>query len=252
MMDGDRMGEKLRGGQRAGRDRYGLISQTLADFALHEAGNIVRSKGGELIYAGGDDVLALLPTSKALDCASQLRVAFAEKWRKHLPDEQPATVSAGLAVVHYKEDLRFALNAARQAEKAAKHGGRDRLQLTICRRSGEHSSVPCPWPFVEQVSLWVDAFRNGASDRWAYHLAAELPVLVAFDDAAPLAAELKRQLGRAEQQTRQLLGNRDPSAAFREYLQLLASGSGTRIGEVFGWFVKLAQSASFLARGRDA
>ena len=31
---------------------------------------------GELVYAGGDDVLALLPTRQALQCLSDLRDAY--------------------------------------------------------------------------------------------------------------------------------------------------------------------------------
>jgi len=36
----------------------------------------VEAFGGRLIYAGGDDVLALLPAAKALPCAEALRAAF--------------------------------------------------------------------------------------------------------------------------------------------------------------------------------
>ena len=103
------------------------LSEALTNFALHSVPDIVDRHMGELIYAGGDDVLALLPAACALRCAGELVATYQRDWSEDgrlLPGCR-ATVSAGLAVVHYKEDLRFALQAARDAEKAAKSAGRD-------------------------------------------------------------------------------------------------------------------------------
>ena len=52
------------------------FSEALSNFALRCARPIVESFKGRLIYAGGDDVLAMLPADQALDCAEALRVAF--------------------------------------------------------------------------------------------------------------------------------------------------------------------------------
>lgn len=52
------------------------FSETLANFSLYAARRIVEAFDGRLIYSGGDDVLALLPAQKALDCADALRAAF--------------------------------------------------------------------------------------------------------------------------------------------------------------------------------
>jgi len=52
------------------------FSQSLSNFALLCARPIVEAFDGRLIYAGGDDVLALLPADTALDCARALRLAF--------------------------------------------------------------------------------------------------------------------------------------------------------------------------------
>ena len=52
------------------------FSEALSNFALHCARPIVECFDGRLIYAGGDDVLALLPADTALDCAKALRAAF--------------------------------------------------------------------------------------------------------------------------------------------------------------------------------
>ena len=93
------------------------------------------------------------------------------------------------AIVRYKEDLRLALDAARKAEKAAKNAGRDTLQVTVCRRLGEYASALRPWDFADQnVAPWVQMFRKNASDRWAYHLHAELETIEMLDVAVMRAS----------------------------------------------------------------
>lgn len=59
------------------------FSEALATFATRFVDPIVRDYGGQLILAGGDDVLAMLPADKALSCAVMLRSAF----RGEAPDE---------------------------------------------------------------------------------------------------------------------------------------------------------------------
>jgi CRISPR-associated protein Cmr2 len=251
---------------------HGAISEALANFALHFVPEIVDRHRGSLIYAGGDDVLALLPTKAALGCAAELSDTFRQNWKRDKQTKterllmgQRATVSVGLAVVHYKEDLRFALDAARGAEKAAKNAGRNALQITVCRRSGEHATAFCPWAFVPEVERWVDAFTQQASDRWAYHLRAQAETLQGLNVAA-MQAEIKRQVDRAEQRTRQLLADEDPksagariAAAFEDYRSKATEPRTEEQparprftdGEAFSQFITLCQSASFLARGRD-
>ena len=59
---------------------HAALSEALANFALHFVPRIVADHRGTLIYAGGDDVLALLPTSRALACALCLRETFRKNW----------------------------------------------------------------------------------------------------------------------------------------------------------------------------
>lgn len=256
---------------------HAAISEALANFALHFVPDIVADHSGTLIYAGGDDVVALLPTETVLSCAHELNATFRENWlgdrrgRLRLLMGERASVSAGAAVVHYKEDLRFALDQARQAEKRAKQQGRDALELVVCRRSGEHSTAFCPWEFVPTVEKWVRAFRGsngepGASDRWAYRLRAEVHALAQLPVEA-MEAEIRRQIRRAEESTRRKLGrDEDPKTAgdvlveaFRQYRtsqrppqrDQAAESRFASAGDALEPFVILCQSASFLARGRD-
>ncbi|QSR89207.1 type III-B CRISPR-associated protein Cas10/Cmr2 [Methylacidiphilum caldifontis] len=63
------------------------LSQALANFSIFLAAPIVKHFNGQLIYSGGDDVLAMLPAEKALICAYVLRMAFrAEKISRTDPD----------------------------------------------------------------------------------------------------------------------------------------------------------------------
>jgi CRISPR-associated protein Cmr2 len=55
---------------------HAALSEALANFSLYCARPIVEAFGGQLIYAGGDDVLAMTPAPKALDCAQALQLAF--------------------------------------------------------------------------------------------------------------------------------------------------------------------------------
>lgn len=52
------------------------FSEMLANFSLYCVRPIVEAHRGRLLYAGGDDVLAMLPADTALDCAYALRQAF--------------------------------------------------------------------------------------------------------------------------------------------------------------------------------
>lgn len=248
---------------------HAALSEALTNFALHFVPGIVKDHHGTLIYAGGDDVLALLPTSQVLACAFKLRQTFQKNWEfdgkgcERLLPGNSATVSAGIAVVHYKEDLRFALDQARKAEKVAKNAGRDALSLTVCRRSGEHSSAFCPWDFVGTMMQWVEAFRKKASDRWAYHLAGELPTLSLLDNEA-MRAEIRRQVNRSETPTREALGETKErkageviAARFEAYWKEVEKRGKEDEKQNFdcaralSQFVTLCQSASFLARGRE-
>jgi CRISPR-associated protein Cmr2 len=232
---------------------HAAISEALGNFAQFVVPHIVAHHHGELVYAGGDDVLALLPTETVLACADDLNRAFRSDptGYYHLDGKDllmmgpNATVSAGVAVVHYKEDLRAALEMARAAERRAKDAGRDALSLTVARRSGEHANVVLPWGLAEPLAKAVGLFKQ-ASDRWAYRMRQLLPV---FAEGGPpeeaFLAELRRQLARGDDpETRNLpvidfynrLRGRSPHEAW------------TRTAERL---VILWQSASFLARGRD-
>lgn len=265
-MDGDKMGDRFRNAVGASGRR--AISAALSDFALNRVPEIVSKNSGTLVYSGGDDALVLLPTETAILCAQQMELAFRRTWQEHgLAELDKAHVSAGIAVAHHKEDLRFVLEMARRAEKAGKVSGRNTLMLTVCRRSGEHASALCSWSFADTVCNWVEQFRKGASDRWAYQLKGELPTLRALPHQA-MRVELLRHLRRREASTKAKLLPDDLVLAFDRYLEFVNQDHRKphdaafwsrstneqeqyMAGRALEGFLTLCQSASFLARGRD-
>ena len=216
---------------------HAAISEGLNRFAVRLAPAIVHQFRGEVIYSGGDDVLAMLPIDSALECLLELRKAFSS-------DDvmgRKATCSAGVAFAHYKEDLRSVLNAARAAEKRAKREGRNRVTVVAMRRSGEHAVAGCPWPYLQRVQKLTSIFIDGATDRWAYQMRAELPVLTGLPIEA-CRAELRRLMLRTEKRG-------DMAELVLESLrEYLAEKTATEKPGALVDFVTLCQTAAFLAR----
>ena len=242
---------------------HGAISAALSTFATEVAPEIVAAHRGTLIYSGGDDLLALCPVSTSLACVRDLRAAFSGRddpandgWRtcadgRRITMGACASMSGGLAIFHFHEDLRLALEAARTAENAAKDAGRDRLALVTARRSGVAARAICPWQFVPRLDKLRRQFADGASDRWTYRLRAEMPALAS--DRLPLEAmqaEIRRLADRGPADG---TGSSSPNGAeiadvFKTWCELRHGDGG---GDLLRDFATLCQSASFMARGRD-
>lgn len=130
--DGDRMGVKLSGFTKL--EEHRTFSGALAEFALCVKDAIDEASNGQgtLVYAGGDDVLAVVPATCALECAKVLRRKFSEIVG---PD---MTASSGIAIGHVKEPFQGLVKAAQMAEHRAKNTyGRNAVAVTALKRSGE-------------------------------------------------------------------------------------------------------------------
>ncbi len=151
---------------------HAAISQALGHFALRLVPYIVEGRyPGRLLYAGGDDVLALLPLEDALAVARELRAAFSghirfengglqvclgEPVTGYVEGEQEifltmgpkATASIGLVFAHHLQPLDLVLQAVRRAEQAAKRRyGRNALAVEVLKRSGETVTVGTKWSY---------------------------------------------------------------------------------------------------------
>lgn len=138
LMDGDRLGKLLRS---LGEQR---VSESLAKF-VEKVQKIVRCNNGVTIYAGGDDVLAMLPATQAIQCARNLRDAYDKAFRdlvdtnkKH---ETPTTASCAIVFSHYHNPLRGVMELARKEldETAKEENGRNSLALAVMQSGGVHN-----------------------------------------------------------------------------------------------------------------
>lgn len=207
-MDGDQMGAKLSG--LPSRQAHQSFSQALAKFADETVANIVNryddaAKGEKrgraaLVYAGGDDVLALLPLRDALACADDIRQAYADALRGLV--DRP-TMSAGIAVVPSNYPLDIALELARQAEKRAKEGyGRDAV-VVIEAHGTQRRTAGAKWTLGDNsiaglVSELTQVFsEKRVSAKIGYDLS-EMAYAMASDiiPAEARAVEVRRLLKR--------------------------------------------------------
>ncbi len=128
MMDGDRLGKLLR------EKREQVVSESLAKF-VKDVPEIVRGHNGVTVYAGGDDVLAMLPVTHAIDCSIDLGEAYQKAFKNIITanGNEQATASCAVIFAHYHNPLREVRKLAHEElDGTAKEGnGRDSLALAI-------------------------------------------------------------------------------------------------------------------------
>ncbi len=144
LMDGDRLGKLLR--------EHGMqrVSVALGEFS-RQVPDVVQRYDGVTVYAGGDDVLALLPLEQALPAAVALRKAYRESFSGSGPgDTIPATISAAIIYAHYNIPLTA---VSRDAHDLLDHvakdkTGRDSLVLAVWKGAGRVLTWSAPWEVV--------------------------------------------------------------------------------------------------------
>lgn len=193
--DGDRMGQAI--DRLESPKDHQALSRALEGFA-DEAKKIVSEHLGTTVYAGGDDVMAMLPLDKALPAARALAEEFAKKLKDYPTPEGSPTFSVGLAVVHHLEPLSDALTVLRQAEAKAKGHGRNALCLVVDKRSGSANSVVAHWNEKGGLDVQLqEAAKLLASGQLPDGAAYELRQL-ASDLKGWTNAEVKNEAARAE------------------------------------------------------
>jgi len=159
------------------RKHHTTFSGCLSDFALGKVRGLIEETEPEstvptgfLIYAGGDDVVALTTAEAALGVAERLRNAFL-KSTAGIKGTDPDTkcpiipdASAGIAIAHFKSPLQDLIRAAQAAEKHAKNEiGRPAFSISLMKRSGSISHWGAKWD-SRAISLHSDilqAVKNG-------------------------------------------------------------------------------------------
>ncbi len=124
LADGDRLGQMVAS---AGSE---FVSSALAKFT-RAVPDIVQKAHGVTVYAGGDDVLALLPLEGALDCAREMERAY----RQSFGSAVTATLSVAVVFAHARDPLnRILAEAHRLLDEVAKEeNGRSSLAAGVYR-----------------------------------------------------------------------------------------------------------------------
>jgi CRISPR-associated protein Cmr2 len=143
MMDGDSLGSHM-----ADKSKQQAISRALEKFtsAVPEC---VEQHNGYLIYAGGDDVLAMLPLEDAMRCAAAVRVLYLDSFKE---SKIPTTISAAIEYAHVKMPLGKVLSDLHDLlDKVAKDGaGRDALAVRVWKPGGMVLQWVQPWEIALQ------------------------------------------------------------------------------------------------------
>lgn len=166
LADGDRLGELL-----SKQKNEGDVGHALTGFT-RQVQAVVKEHNGVTVYAGGDDVLAMLPVQEAFSCAAKL----SSNYRSVFPEYLPATLSAAIVFAHVKLPLKTVLDEAHRLldEIAKKSNGRDSLASGVMKSS----TLYCQW-----VTTWARRFADG--DRCALELLDSLVTRLRTSSAEP-------------------------------------------------------------------
>lgn len=173
-MDGDKMGEKLGSFKKAQQhfDFSGNLTKFAGEVRSYFKDEV--EEKGLSVYAGGDDVLAVVSAKKAIEIAQDLRKKF--------KDIVGNNASAGIAIGHSSVPLQDLVHAAHDAESRAKKTyGRNALAISIYKRSGEILEWGCGWDspaldIYEELTALSKENEEGkiSIGRFPYKLAALL------------------------------------------------------------------------------
>lgn len=149
LMDGDSLGKQM-----GHEERQPIISHALNKFTKNVS-DIVQAHDGFLVYAGGDDVLALLSLDDALpaavalqqnykDCFEQASLQSTEEVNVH------STLSGAINYCHIGTPLTQVLSDSHDLlDNVAKEGtGRNALAVRIWKPSGLATQWSLPWSKV--------------------------------------------------------------------------------------------------------
>lgn len=187
---------------------HAMISESLGDFSLYGVTSIVNKYDGRLIYAGGDDVCAVMPVHTVLNAARDIRRYYnsffrfvdidgesteisgtwapkpgklsANLGRGRGEASNDISISAGILICHHKENLTEMIkNAHELLDKVAKEQcGRNACAIELRKRSGGSRVARAKWDnreYWDAFSLITEMAASGEdSNRLSSSLAYRL------------------------------------------------------------------------------
>lgn len=162
------------------------ISESLADFSLFTVPAVIDRAKGKLIYAGGDDVCAVLPLSSVISAARLISKLYCQSFRffggdaptwgdeisgpwtpevgklsLHLGRSSGISISAGILVCHHKKPLYSAMKRAHELlDEAKSAGGRNAVALEFEKRSGGPVTWITKWNATAWEKLGMESFAD--------------------------------------------------------------------------------------------
>jgi len=185
---------------------HAAISEALGDFSLLTVPHIIEEKyHGRLLYAGGDDVCAILPVSTAIDAAREIAENYnngffiepltgqaapindswtpqAGKLGLHLGGGDKISISAGIMIAHHKKPLGSVISRAHELLNMAKNdGGRNAFVIELDKRSGGGRLFKAKWQdrrgnltILEHFLATASALKNSEQAAMSSSLAYKL------------------------------------------------------------------------------
>lgn len=181
---------------------HAAISEALGDFSMYGVPDIVAHNGGQLVYAGGDDVFAVLPIDNVLSAAREIRDVYClrfihldlqgnsisldsgyslepGKLSLSLGKANGISISAAILIAHHKEPLSRLISDAQDLLKVKAKGEMDRnaCAVELRKRSGGSRYFARKW---DDHASW-DAFeklireKNLVSNSLIYRLESMRP-----------------------------------------------------------------------------
>jgi CRISPR-associated protein Cmr2 len=158
---------------------HAAISEALGDFSLHTVPAIINKYDGQLIYAGGDDVCAIMPVATVVDAAREISRYYGagfvslnganggrgevltSNWQLtsdrlaiHPGRGDQISISAGILVAHHKKPLSVVLRRSHELLEMAKNqGGRNAFALELDKRSGGGRIMLGQWSALPDTQL---------------------------------------------------------------------------------------------------
>lgn len=156
--DGDSIGEVLSGKlfekfkKNTTPSRLAAVSRLIHEVCEDDLKKAIGDFGGECLFAGGDDVLAVLPGERSLEASMKIVSIFKERMAGE------CTMSAGVAIFHRKLPIYVGLDAAETLISIAKEReGKNSVAFAVIGGTGltqgklEKTVQPYSWGELEKI-----------------------------------------------------------------------------------------------------
>lgn len=258
---------------------HAAISEALGDFSLYGVSEIITRHHGTLIYAGGDDVCAVLPVETAFSAAWQIQQYYTSLYKWIQKGKRPVdahaawtpgpgklsinlgrgdsiSISAGILICHHKESLTQMIARAQDLlkKKAKKEEGRNACAIELRKRSGGSRFFTRKWSEEEtwkSFSAIGEAIKSANKTQVSSSVVYRLELLRDGVDAILKQNDWKSMLQKLilKQLERSSVGDGQQKKSFAEKIVdlVVVNKSGTkRVYQPDGLIV-----AAFMAKGGE-